>query len=308
MRVTEEAGDHGPASPRDPGPVTLHEAADRLGVHYMTVYRWVRLGILPARKVNGSWAVDPADLDRSARPAADHGRRAADGPRRVSAWRDRLAAQMLRGDVTGSWGVVEAAMASGMESSDIYVEVLAPTLHEIGESWKNGGVQIEQEHLATGVATALIGRLGPRFVRPGRKKGAVILAMPPGERHGLGVAMLADILTDGGFEVRNLGPDTPAAALRAAMRDADRLAAVVISVVDSQRRSAAEHLLAAARREDPSVPRLVGGNAVPDERTALGMGADGWAADPRALADLIEELRSRGRRSSDVARTSEAAP
>ena len=75
---------------------------------------------------------------------------------------------------TGSWGVVEAAMASGMDSSDIYVEVLAPTLHEIGESWKNGGVQIEQEHLATGVATALIGRLGPRFVRPGRKKGAVI--------------------------------------------------------------------------------------------------------------------------------------
>ncbi len=42
--------------------LTLHEAADRLGVHYMTVYRHVRLGMLPARKVGGSWRVDPADV------------------------------------------------------------------------------------------------------------------------------------------------------------------------------------------------------------------------------------------------------
>ena len=30
----------------DPGSLTLAEAADRLGVHYMTVYHWVRLGRL----------------------------------------------------------------------------------------------------------------------------------------------------------------------------------------------------------------------------------------------------------------------
>ena len=143
------------------------------------------------------------------------------------------------------------------------------------------------------MATALIGRLGPRFVRPGRKKGVVMLAMPPGERHGLGVAMLADILTDAGYAVLNLGPDTPVASLTAAMRDAGPLAAVVVSVVDIERRPAAGRLLAAARRERPSVPRLVGGNAVPDERVALDLGADGWVADPRQLDDLIEALSAR---------------
>ncbi len=143
------------------------------------------------------------------------------------------------------------------------------------------------------MATTLIGRLGPRFVHPGRKKGVVIVAMPPGERHGLGVAMLADILTDAGYGVLNLGPDTPTASLAAAMRDAGPLAAVVVSVVDIERRPAAGRLLAAARRERPSVPRLVGGNAVPDERVALDLGADGWVADPRGLGDLIEALRAR---------------
>ena len=31
--------------------LTLHEAAELLGVHYMTAYRYVRLGVLPAVKV-----------------------------------------------------------------------------------------------------------------------------------------------------------------------------------------------------------------------------------------------------------------
>jgi methanogenic corrinoid protein MtbC1 len=200
---------------------------------------------------------------------------------------------MLGGDVAGSWQVIEAAMASGFEPGEIYVRLLAPSLHAIGASWRSGDISIDQEHLASSVATTLIGRLGPRFVHPGRKKGVVIVAMPPGERHGLGVAMLADILTDAGYGVLNLGPDTPTASLTAAMRDAGSLAAVVVSVVDIERRPAAGRHLAAARRERPSVPRLVGGNAIPDQRVALDLGADGWVADPRELGDLIEALRAR---------------
>jgi len=73
------------------------------------------------------------------------------------------------------------------------------------------------------------------------------------------------------------------------------LVAVVVSVVDAARRPAAGRLLAAARRERPSVVRLVGGNAVPDERVALELGADGWVADPRRLGDLIGSLRARAR-------------
>ncbi|MFL5672481.1 MAG: B12-binding domain-containing protein [Chloroflexota bacterium] len=273
--------------------LSLHEAADLLGVHYMTIYRRVRLGILPARKVGGTWSVDPADLE-GAKTTPERGRRRRGCSRlRVSTWQERLRARMLSGDVAGSWQVIEAAMASGFEAGEIYVRVLAPALHEIGASWQEGRVSIDQEHLASSVATTLIGRLGPRFVHPGRKKGVVIVAMPPGERHGLGVAMLADILTDAGYGVLNLGPDTPTTSLVAAMRDAGSLAAVVVSVVDVERRPAAGRLLAAARRERPSVPLLVGGNAVPDERVALDLGADGWVLDPRELGDLIDAFRAR---------------
>lgn len=274
--------------------LTLHEVADRFGVHYMTVYRWVRLGRLPARKVDGGWVVDPADLDRvrsgAPRPARGHGRRRADGLERTATWRSRLEDRMLSGDVAGSWGVVEAAMAAGLEPGDVYVEVVWPILLDIGDAWRSGSLGIQQEHLASSVATAIIGRLGPRFVRRGRKKGVVLLAMPPGERHGLGAAMLADILSDGGYEVRNLGPDTPPDSLVAALRDVDRPAAVIVSVAVEDHRPAAVRLARAARRERPSVPLLVGGYAVPDEATSRALGSDDWVADPRDVADLIATL------------------
>jgi excisionase family DNA binding protein len=275
--------------------LTLHEAADRLGVHYMTVYRWVRLGRLPAQKVDGGWVVDPTDLERARSNTRAPGRRAAGGPERTATWRSRLENRMLTGDVAGSWGVVEAAMAAGLEPRDVYVEVVGPILRDIGDAWRSGSLGIQQEHLASGVATTIIGRLGPRFGRRGRKRGVVLLAMPPGERHGLGVAMLADILSDGGYEVRNLGPDTPPDSLVAALRDVDRPAAVIVSVVDERHRPAALRLARAARRERPSVPLLVGGHAVPDEATSRALGSDGWVADPRDLADLIATLGRPGR-------------
>ncbi|HET7719678.1 MAG TPA: helix-turn-helix domain-containing protein, partial [Acidimicrobiales bacterium] len=44
--------------------MTLEEAAELLGVHYMTAYRYVRLGVLPAQKVGGTWQVQPQDVHR----------------------------------------------------------------------------------------------------------------------------------------------------------------------------------------------------------------------------------------------------
>jgi len=43
--------------------VTLNDAAEQLGVHYMTAYRYVRTGRLEATKRKGQWWVEPAELE-----------------------------------------------------------------------------------------------------------------------------------------------------------------------------------------------------------------------------------------------------
>jgi excisionase family DNA binding protein len=282
-----------------PRSITLHEAADRLGVHYMTVYRYVRLGILPADKVGGSWQVDPSDLSRvGARPrpttSTGPGRpdevSAGSGRRRRAPWAGRLEQRMLAGDAAGSWQVVEAAMASGYSPADVYVEILGPALHAIGAGWRRGQVGIEQEHLATAAAASIIGRLGPRFRRRGLHRGTILVAMPVGDHHGLGAAMLSDILRGHGYAVLNVGADTPPSSLVVAMARVPDLVGLVVSVVNRARLRAAAQLIRAARRQDPAVAIVAGGFAVPDEATALGLGADGWVADARRLAPLIDRL------------------
>ncbi|MGB5760017.1 MAG: helix-turn-helix domain-containing protein, partial [Acidimicrobiales bacterium] len=42
--------------------LTLDDVAAQLGVHYQTVYRWVRAGRLAASKVHGTYVVRPDDL------------------------------------------------------------------------------------------------------------------------------------------------------------------------------------------------------------------------------------------------------
>jgi excisionase family DNA binding protein len=42
--------------------IGLPEAVHQLGVHYMTAYRYVRTGRLPATIMNGLWRVDLADI------------------------------------------------------------------------------------------------------------------------------------------------------------------------------------------------------------------------------------------------------
>jgi excisionase family DNA binding protein len=277
--------------------LTLHEVADQLGVHYMTVYRRVRLGMLAARKVGGQWRIDPADLTGAGRPSAGRPARAAgqgsptpDRRPRRAPWADRLRGRMLAGDSAGSWQVVEAAMASGVEPADVYVEILGPALHAIGAAWAHGEIGIDQEHLASGVAISIVGRMGSRFRRRGRHLGIVLVAMPAGELHGLGAAMLADILARSGYDVLNLGANTPPASLAAAVAAHEDVQAVIVSVVDRARLPDATRLVAAARHADPGVPVIAGGFAVPDEATATAIGADAWGSDARRLAPLIAEL------------------
>jgi excisionase family DNA binding protein len=280
--------------------VSLHRAAELLGVHYMTAYRYIRLGILNATKVGGSWRIDAVDLDRirvhgpSRSPVRSAGQAPADPDTRQPApWTARLSRRLIAGDVEGSWQVVEAAMSAGVSPADVYVGILGPALHAIGEAWRQGEIGIEQEHVASGIATSIVGRLGPRFRKRGRQRGTIVVAMPTGERHGLGASMLSDILRGDGHAVLNLGPDTPPASLAAAMSGVDDLFGVVVSVADVHRLPAARRLIFAARRQDPDAVVIAGGFAIADAGMAHAIGADGWTADPRSLARLFSELLAR---------------
>jgi excisionase family DNA binding protein len=265
-------------------PISLREAARRLGVHYMTAYRYVRTGRLPARQDGQEWLIDPAELSRLlAKPPATPGRRARTD--RVPI----LIARMTAGDEAGAWRVIDEALASGMDVTGIYLDLLVPVLRGIGEAWAAGTVSVAGEHLASAVAQRIIGRLGPRFARPGRKRGTVVLGAPAGEQHSLPGAIISDLLRGQGFEVIDLGANTPADSFAETAQQADRLVAVVIGVtgpgLDDSVRSAVTALAGAGL----TVPVLVGGSAITGPGHARELGADAWTGpDGRAVLAAVD--------------------
>jgi excisionase family DNA binding protein len=249
-------------------PLTLPQVADKLGLHYMTVYRYVRTGRLPAKRVRGAWQVDPADLA--------HVERSRQGTRATgkAPSRARLEARLVASDEAGAWDVLEEALASGMEPDQVLLELVGPALRSIGTLWEQGRLSVADEHRASSVAARLISRLGARFARRGHRRGTVILAAAPGDLHGFPVSIAANLLRWRGFDVVELGADTPSDALAETAVGEPDLVAVGIACTAGGSPQAARRAIAALRKSVPNVPVLIGGAAVADAAHARRLGAD----------------------------------
>ncbi|HLI25336.1 MAG TPA: B12-binding domain-containing protein, partial [Acidimicrobiales bacterium] len=150
------------------GPITLEEAARRLGLHYMTLYRYVRTGRLQGRREGRRWLVDPGEVAALATV----------GRRPVAATRDdrvqRLVRRLLAADARGCWNIVEDALLAGTPA-DGYLSLLAPAMRRVGDLWAEGSISVGDEHRATAVAVGLVGRLGPLFASRGTHRGGTVL-------------------------------------------------------------------------------------------------------------------------------------
>jgi excisionase family DNA binding protein len=290
------------AERRGPEPITLHEAADRLAVHYMTAYRYVRTGRLRAEKHGGEWRVDPRAVAELAAAEAtgrspDRGRRARSGARPGGRAHDQLfLARLVADDEAGAWRVVEDALAWGHAPAAVLDEIVRPAMAAIGERWEAGDLHPGDEHVASAIALRILGRLGPQFARPGRRRGTIIIGAPPNDRHGLPIALVADPLRGQGFEVVDLGPDTPAPSfglMAAAHRDA--LIAVGIGATTARNHQSIRAAISAVRGTVPDVPVVLGGAAVPSAAHAHRLGADHWTSSVADLLERLEELAPRSR-------------
>lgn len=263
---------------------TLQEAADVLGVHYMTAYRYVRLGLMDADKIGGTWKVTPdavaAFQAGSVRSPVTPGERAP--------WSERLESRLVAGDSRGAWGVIESAMSAGKELDQVYLEILTPAMVSIGERWVAGEFDIAIEHRASGMAMRIIGQLGPRFARRGRPRGTVVTATPAGETHMLPLAMLSDLLRLEGWEVSDLGADLPATSLGLLVADTSDAVAVGISVSSDECLAQLAESCAAVRAVAPKLLIVAGGRAIRDDEHARSLGADGAAASCQQMGLLIE--------------------
>jgi len=273
------------------GLLGLQEAADQLGVHYMTAYRYVRTGRLPAKRIGAQWWVDPLDLKAVGvgTAVAGQARAATRRASRATAVR-RLEDRLVAGDEPGAWTIVESRLGSGSDAEEILLDGLALAMRSVGKGWEAGDYSIDDEHRASGVASRVVARLGASFTTRGPKRGSVVLGTPPHELHGLPTAMAANVLRGHGFDVIDLGANVPADAFGNAVAKTPRPLAVAVGVTAGNHDRAVRAIVRAVHKVSPGLSVFVGGAGITGEDHAARLGAAWSGGDARSLGRAIEAV------------------
>ncbi len=197
---------------------------------------------------------------------------------------------VLRGDGRRAVTFVEQAVQEGWGLSRIIQVMIHPALVEVGVLWEDAKISVADEHLATATSQLVLAHLFS-VMDPAPSNGrSAIVSCTPGELHGLGALMVADVLERDGWAVLNLGANTPAEPLLQLVLDRP-VDVVALSTVRATGLPEARRLIAGLRRVAPGCLIVVGGRAYggnPDLATALG--ADGLITDLDLLSERLMTL------------------
>lgn len=159
-------------------------------------------------------------------------------------------------DATGVARVLDERFALGSFES-VVDEWLLPTLDEVGNGWADQRISIAGEHL---VAHAVLRRLAAAYEAAASRPGGptVVVGLPGGAHHELGIFAFAVALRRRGVDVVYLGPNLPAPAWRAALEShTSRIA--VLAVPQRRDLKAACDVVDALQDADSAMRIFVGG-------------------------------------------------
>jgi methanogenic corrinoid protein MtbC1 len=197
---------------------------------------------------------------------------------------------LLARDSARARRAIEDALAAGAPVPELYLGVLAPTLHEIGHRWAIGELNVAEEHYATTVAQSILDGLSrqlPRLAPDGR---LAVVSGTPEEQHALGARMVADFLEADGWEVILLGAGAPVADL-VALVSSEQPELVALSTATAGVLDGVAAVLGALRELSPRPLVVAGGQfwTASTSDTALELGADMVIGDPRELVAVLRE-------------------
>ncbi len=220
--------------------MNLHDAAARLGVHYQTVYRWVRDGSLVATKHSlRGYDVREDDLTRFAiaRTAPS------DRPKlHVRNWDhqiERLLGALVVGDELAAGSIVDRLSDGSVSVLEICERLLVPCMSELGDRWHRGSVSIAVEHRATAICERMLGRLATH--PSGRPRGTAVVTTPLGDLHAMPSTMAALVLREDRWKVHHLGANVPHDDVVSLVEEVDA-DLVVISLTNVESAADAEEL------------------------------------------------------------------
>lgn len=184
-----------------------------------------------------------------------------------------------------------ARLLETMDELDVINQKLIPALDVVGERYEKQIIFLPQLINAANAACAGFDLIRDRIAARGGEsvsKGKILLATVEGDIHDIGKNIVRVVLENYGYQVLDLGRDVPVQRVVEAAVEQDirlvGLSALMTTTVESMRRTIA------ALRESGHPCKVFVGGAVLTPDYAREIGADYYAKDAKASADIAKEV------------------
>ena len=201
--------------------------------------------------------------------------------------REQYGQALVAGELSLARAAIETALSRGVERVDIYLDVFVPAQIRLGELWRQGMINVAQEHLATSITIDVMNSLR-QGMKPQAGLGMRAVVTPvEGEPHWIGARMIADFLAMDGWDVDFLWTGTPAKDLAEYVQRRN-IDLVALSATQTESLPNARAAAEAIRERNGSAAKiLLGGRALDGtDLDACSQGCDAVAGD--ALQALTE--------------------
>lgn len=201
---------------------------------------------------------------------------------------DCLAAVRTLDGVALEAALVNAALALSVPA--LLDELICGLMRRIGDEWREGGLRVCHEHMATAQLRSFLGNMiTTSMTTPTGPK--LLVTTPRGQCHELGALMVAVTAAQGGWHPLYLGPNVPSDEIAFAASEG-HMGTVALSISYPGDDPKLPDTLRRLRRQLPeSVLLLVGGAAAPAYRPVLDEIGALQPTDFKALRQVLDKIR-----------------
>jgi 5-methyltetrahydrofolate--homocysteine methyltransferase len=203
----------------------------------------------------------------------------------------KLAQAVIEGDNQSTPELTQQGLDDGLGADRILSEGLMPGMEHVGVEFKTGNMFVPEVLKAARAMQASMDILRPLLAETGAKMvGTIVIGTVKGDLHDIGKNLVAMMCEGAGFDVQDLGRDTDPAKFVEAVKESGAEIVAMSALLTTTMRSMEKTIgaLADAGLRD-TVKVMVGGAPVTQEY-ADQIGADGYASNAAAAADLAKLL------------------
>jgi methanogenic corrinoid protein MtbC1 len=148
---------------------------------------------------------------------------------------------------------------------DFYENLLIPILHQIGDQWAKGEIDVATEHICSNATITLIDLINQKNINKKISKSSstdrpIILCTPEGELHSIGCKIIESLLIEKGHQVYNLTSPLPTNSIGSYLYNIDP-SIIIISVTLEENINSTIRFIQEIRQYF-NIPIIIGGNAI----------------------------------------------